>query len=466
MFPHDRMARRLFLQSGTAGALTAWGVLRCASPLQAADSPDAKSAPAAFGLEMPGFVEPKFPERSFSIADFGAKADGNTKNTASIAAAIAACAKAGGGRVVVPAGTWLTGPVHLRSHVNLHLADGAVLRFSTSFDDYLPTVYIQRGGVRCHNYSPLVYARDCTNVAITGRGTLDGQGEVWWPWKKNTEGMKRLFEAGAKGTPVEQRVFGTVADGVRPPFVQMLNCRNVLVEDVTLVDGPSWNLHPVWCENVTVRRVSITAMGPNNDGIDPDACRNVLIEDCTLDTGDDCICLKAGRNEDAWAVGRPCENILVRRCQTKRGHAGVAIGSEMSGSIRNVLVHDCRFEGTQRGFHIKACPGRGGVVENVRVHDIFMDRITGQAIRVTLRYANEKVASQALPKFRDMQFRNINCRKAKVAIELVGLAESPLDDIALDNVHITADTGMQTEHVVNLRQRDVVISASGGAGKS
>ena len=191
----------------------------------------------------------------------------------------------------------------------------------------------------------------------------------------------------------------------------------------------------------------------------PDSCRNVLIEDCVLDTGDDCICLKAGRNEDAWAVGRPLENVLIRRCRTKRGHAGVGIGSEMSAGIRNVLVQDCRFDGTDRGLHIKSCPGRGGFVENVRIENLDMDHIVGPAIRVTLRYAKEKGASPALPKFRDFQFRNIVCRKAKQAAELFGLEESPLERMLLERVDITADAGLQAENIRDAELRDVRIAA-------
>jgi len=453
----NRVTRRAFLRQTATVVAATCGAGGLAPSGGAAEIPPKQPAQVP-ALNLPRFDPPQFPDRTFSITDFGARCDGTTKNTAAIAAAIAACVQAGGGRVLVPAGVWLTGPVHLRSNVNLHLADGAVLRFSSTFADYLPVVYMQRGGVRCYNYSPLVYARDCTNVALTGRGTLDGQGPVWWPWKKNTQGMTRLFQAGAQGVPVDQRVFGTEADGVRPPFVQLLDCRNVLVEGVTLLDGPSWNLHPVWCENVTIRGVRITALGPNNDGIDPDACRNVLIEDCVLDTGDDCICLKAGRNEDAWAVGRPLENVLIRRCQTKRGHAGVALGSEMSAGIRHVLIEDCRFDGTQRGFHIKSCPGRGGVIEHVRIQNIAMDKISGTAIRVTLRYAKEQAAGAALPKFRDFQFRNITCGQAKAAIELVGLPGSPLEDITLENVAITAKTGLQAEHVQNLQRRGVTLN--------
>ncbi|MCX6908552.1 MAG: glycoside hydrolase family 28 protein, partial [Verrucomicrobia bacterium] len=349
-------SRRRFLQSSAVAiSVAALGRVVRAGGLPEPTLPFPMTVPTA----------PEFPARTFDVRDYGAVAGGETLNTKAIAAAIAACAKAGGGRVLVPAGVWLTGPVHLRSKVELHVTESAELRFSRNYSDYLPVVYMQRGGVRCFNYSPLIYACDCTDVAVTGPGTLNGQGDAWWDWKNKQPGMKRLFEAGAKGVPVEQRVFGTEQDGVRPPFIQTIDCRNVLLEGFTLRDGPSWNIHPVTCENLIVRKVSVIAKGPNNDGIDPDSCKNVLIEDCLLDTGDDCICLKAGRDQDGWSVGRPCENILIRRCRTKRGHGGVVIGSEMSASVRNVFVHDCEFDGTERGVRIKSLPGRGGFIENV-----------------------------------------------------------------------------------------------------
>jgi len=460
-----RLPRRAFL---------GWGLSLCGAavarprPAQAAPqaSANAATSPVKIPFDMPGFVEPSFPDRTFSIADFGAQAGGSAKNTRAIAQAIAACAKAGGGRVLVPPGVWLTGAIHLRSRVNLHLADGAELRFSQAFEDYLPVVYTQRGGVRCYNYSPLIYAHRCSDIAVTGAGTLNGQGEVWWPWTKRQPGMKRLFEAPAQGVPVAERVFGTEADGVRPPFIQPIDCRNVLLEGFTVKSGPSWNIHPVYCENVTVRGVSVTTLGPNNDGIDPDSCRNVLVEDCVLDTGDDCICLKAGRNEDAWAVARPCENVVVRRCRTLHGHGGVVLGSEMSAGIRNVLVHDCRFEGTARGIRIKSCPGRGGAIENVWFQDIAMDRISGAAIHVTLRYPHQDGDPKALPRFRNIHIRNVTCAKAKVAAEILGLPDSLIEQVTLEDVRIASEAGLRAEYVQDLRLTRVDLSPKTSLGSS
>jgi polygalacturonase len=351
----------------------------------------------------------------------------------------------------------ITGPIHLRSNVNLHVAEGAELRFSDKFEDYLPVVYMQRGGTRCYNYSPLIYARDCTNIAVTGKGTLNGQGQAWWPWKKRQPGMTRLFQMGADQVPVEQRVFGTEADGVRTCFIQPIDCKNVLLEGFTVVNGPSWNVHPVTCENLTVRGVSVTTLGPNNDGINPDSCRNVIVEDCFLDTGDDCICLKAGRNEDGWAVGKPCENVVVRRCRTKRGHGGIVMGSEMSAGIRNVFVHDCRFEGTQRGIRLKSLPGRGGALENLWFQDIVMDRV-GAAVHMTLRYPGASSDRDRMPKFHNIHIRNLACENARVAVEMFGLPDADtISDVTIEDVAIASRTGLQVEYVHDLRLRRVAL---------
>lgn len=327
-----------------------------------------KSEDRAIPFDFPDLKAPEFPGKIFPVTDFGAVAsDTIHMNTAAIPSAIDACHKAGGGKVLILSGVWLTGAIHLKNNVNLHLEKGVELRFSQIFEDYLPVVLVQRGGVSCYTYSPFIYANQRENVAITGEGVLNGRGQVWWPWKNKQPGMVRLFEMGKQGTPIEERVFGTVEDGVRPPFIQFLVCRNILVEGITMKDGPSWNLHPVFCSDMIIRGVKIIAHGPNNDGIDPDGCRNVLIEDCFVDVGDDNICLKSGRDEEARRIGRPCENIVIRRCTTKSGHGGFVIGSEMSAGIKNVLVEDFRFFGTDRGLRFKSRVGRGGIVENIWV---------------------------------------------------------------------------------------------------
>jgi polygalacturonase len=417
---------------------------------------------APFSLPAP----PAIPDRRVSIADCGAVEGGTTLCTQAIRAAIAACAAEGGGQVVVPAGTWLTGAIHLADRIELHLEQGAVLRFSQDPDDYLPVVFTQRGGIRCYNYSPFIYARGCSDVAITGSGELDGRGEAWWPWKHAQPGMKALFEMGAAGVPVEQRIFGTREAGVRPAFIQPIECRNVLIEGVTIRNSPSWTLHPVWCENIMVRGVSIhnPPEAHNTDGIDPDGCRNVLIEHCHVDTGDDGICLKAGRDADGRAVGIPCENVLVRHCTVKRGHGGIVIGSEVSGGVCNMLAHDCTFDGTDAGIRLKSRPGRGGGIRNVRCERIRMHHIRRQAVIVTLSYSGEPLEPPLddidhVPQVCDILLRDIHCESADESIQLNGLPGHPLRRITLDQIDITAQRQMSCIGVEDLSMSGMVLKS-------
>jgi polygalacturonase len=221
---------------------------------------------------MPPIELPAFRDCSFDIRDFGAVNDAETLNTRAFADAIRVCAEAGGGRVVVPPGIWLTGPIHLESNVNLHIQDGAEIRFSTNFEHYLPVVFTRYEGFECYNYSPLIYARNCTNIAITGEGRLNGQGEPWWKLVgKSRKASIRLYDMVCNNVPVKERVFGTVEDGLRPSFVQPVNCRRVLLEDFTIVDGPMWTIHPVYCRDVVVRGVTISTHGRNGDGVNPDS---------------------------------------------------------------------------------------------------------------------------------------------------------------------------------------------------
>ncbi len=290
---------------------------------------------------------PTFPDRDFPITQFGARAGSDC--THAIQQAIAACHDAGGGRVVVPAGEWQTGAIRLQSNVNLHVSEGATLRWI--FDPaHHPVVFTRWEGVECMNYSPLIYAYQQENVAVTGTGTLDGgaDGDTWWAWNKKEPGepaiqktdRDKLNEMGEAGVPVAQRVFGP-GHQLRPNFIQPYACKNILIEGVTIVRSPMWELHPVLSQNITVRGVKINSHGPNNDGCDPESCRDVLIEDCVFDTGDDCIAIKSGRNNDGRRVNVPSENLVIRNCTMKDGHGGVVLGSECSGDIRNVFVENC-----------------------------------------------------------------------------------------------------------------------------
>jgi hypothetical protein len=411
---------------------------------------------------MPDLQRPQFPAATFDVRQYGAVADGTTKNTDAFARAIAAAAHAGGGRVVVPPGRWLTGPIHLESHVNLEVQAGAEILFSQQFSDYLPPVLTRWEGMEMYNYSPLIYAHDCTDVAVTGSGKLDGQGAAWWPWKKKQgAAAKRLYEMVLAGTPVKDRVFGTEAAALRPSFIQTVGCKNVLIEGVTVSNGPMWTLHPVYSENVIIHGVNVVTNGPNNDGCDPDSSKNVLIEDSYFSTGDDCIIIKAGLNEDGWRVGKPSENIVVRRVRGALGHGGVGIGSEMSGGVRNVWVHDCEFKGTDRGLRIKSMRGRGGVIENVWYEHVKHEDIRMMVVELTTFYGSSTLVphTQTPPLIRNVHVRDITATGANKAIDIIGLPEKPIEDVTFDNVDITSEHGVRCVDAQNLRFDGMHIAA-------
>ena len=309
-------------------------------------------------------VAPKFPRHDFVITDFGAVADGKTDCTTAIARAIGACAEKGGGRVVIPAGEFLTGPIHLKSNVNLHLETNSVLKFSTDPKAYLPAVFTRFEGIECYNYSPLIYAFGQKNVAVTGEGTLDGQADEtnWLAWKR-TGARAKLVKMADDNVPVEQRQFGE-DDHLRPSFVEFIRCQNVLIEGMKIRRSPMWEIHPLLSTNVTVRGVDILSHGANNDGCDPESCRDVLIEKCIFDTGDDCIAIKSGRDTDGRRVGVPSQNIIIRDCTMRDGHAGTAIGSEISGSCSNVFVENCEMSSPNLvcALRLKSNAARGGVL--------------------------------------------------------------------------------------------------------
>jgi polygalacturonase len=409
-------------------------------------------------FDMPPLEAPVFPGRLFDVRDYGVL-DGETAvHTPAFDRAIAACHEAGGGVVGVPAGTWLTGPLHLRGNVNLHLDRGARLRFSTRPADYLPPVFTRWEGVECYNYSPLIYACDCENVAVTGEGVLDGQGRAWWPWKtRQGPAARALYDAEFRRIPVEQRVYASEAAALRPSFLQPIRCRNVLVEGVTFLNGPMWTIHPVYCENVVVRGVTVNTEGPNTDGLNPDSCRNVLVEGCTFATGDDCVAINSGMNEDGWRVARPCENVVIRDCTMSDGHGAVAIGSGMSGGVRNVYVSHCRFTGGDQGIRLKSMPGRGGFVENVHVEDIHMAGLRREAIVLTMFYGSSTAPSRsdATPVFRGIHIRDVVCDSAGTAIAICGLPEPSIEQVVLEDLRLNAVEGIHCHDVQDLTLRNV-----------
>ena len=409
-------------------------------------------------LDMSEVKPPTFPERVFDVRRFGAVDDGLTPNTEAFRQAIKACHKEGGGIVCIPQGAWLTGPIRLRSNVNLHLEEGAVVSFSTRFADYLPVVFTRWEGVECYNYSPLIYARNCKDVAVTGEGILDGQGRAWWHWKKIQQGAaKKLYDSEFKGVPVDERVFGTEEAALRPQFLQTVRCHNVLVEGITFVNGPMWTVHPVYCENVLVRGITVRSEGPNTDGLNPDSCRNVLVEGCAFHTGDDCVAINSGMNEDGWRVARLCENIEIRDCTMSEGHGAIAIGSGMSGGVRNVHIHDCHVTGGDQGIRLKSMRGRGGFVENVLVENLHMAGLRREAIVLNMFYGSSTAASRsdAPPAFRDIHIRHVNCQNAGVAVAVRGLPEQPIERVVLEDLHLHAVEGIHCQDAHDITLKDV-----------
>jgi polygalacturonase len=385
-------------------------------------------------------VPPRFSSRDFDITKFGATGDGQANCTAAIRQAIAACRAAGGGRVVVPDGRFLTGAVRLESGVNLHLAPKATLAFSRDHREY-PLVFTRWEGVELMNHSPFIYAFEATNIAITGSGTLDGQADTehWWNWRGDGPAAKsrqaaartRLFEMGSRSVPVAERTFGE-GHWLRPNFVQPYRSRNILIDGVTVVNSPMWELHPVLCQNVTIRDMTIRSHGPNNDGCDPESCRDVLIEGCTFDTGDDCIALKSGRNEDGRRVDAPIENVLIRNCTMKDGHGGVVIGSEISGGARNIFAERCRMDSPQldRALRIKTNSVRGGTVEHIFVRDVTIGQVAEAVVTINYFY-EEGDAGKYPPIVRDVEVRNVTSKKSQHALLLRGYGHDPITDVRI-----------------------------------
>ncbi|MEY4490053.1 MAG: hypothetical protein RIQ79_2561 [Verrucomicrobiota bacterium] len=387
---------------------------------------------------------PTFPARDFPITDFGAKAGDDAApnaNTAAIAAAIAAANQAGGGRVLVPAGVWRTGAVHLKSNVNLHVAKDATLLFSTNPADY-PIVHTRWEGVELMNYSALIYAFEQENIAVTGEGTLDGgsTADDWWSWNKKGDkpqkqkpARDRLVALGETDTPVAKRIFGD-GDFLRPNFVQPYRCKNVLIEGVTLLRSPMWVLHPAFSQNVTVRGVSVHSHGGNNDGCDPESSQDVLIENCVFDTGDDCIAIKSGRNGDGRRVPIPSSNIIVRGCTMKDGHGGVVLGSECSAGIRNVFVENCTMDSTEldRALRFKSNAVRGGVLENVFMRDVTIGRVGEAVITIDLLY-EEGAKGDFMPTVRNIQLDRVTATAAPRVLYIRSFPGATVDDIRIND---------------------------------
>jgi polygalacturonase len=405
---------------------------------------------------------PIFPAKEFSIAAYGAKGDGTLDCSSAFAKAIQSCTKNGGGTVIVPAGNFLTGPIHLEDNVNLHLEDGATIQFLQDSKKYLPLVFSRWEGVECMNYSSMIYAFGKVNIAITGKGVLDGQANPiqWWSWKGTKEhgwregmptqkkGRDSLFAMGQQGIPVEKRIMGE-GSFLRPNFIQLYKCKNILIDGVTIINSPMWEIHPVLSENITIQNVTIDTHGPNNDGIDPESCKDVLIRNCFFNTGDDCIAIKSGRNNDGRRVNMPSENIIIQRCVFKDGHGAVTIGSEISGGARNVFAEDCEVESPvlYNALRIKTNAVRGGTIENVYIRNFNVKLVDRAVVDVDLFYEEGKNGNY-LPTVRNIGVDGLVVEQCKVAFNLVGYENAPLHNISFSKCDFRVATqGYNVEQV-------------------
>jgi hypothetical protein len=410
------------------------------------------------------------------VRDYGAVANDQGKDTDAIAKAIEAATAAGGGTIYFPAGQFLSGPIHLKSNITLHLDAGAVLLFSQDFNDYLPMVKSRWEGTEVTNFSPCIYAYQAENIAIEGRGVIDGQGKAWWDYMRKARQSggqgaaepskwSKLFGQANPDSPLKAR-YAAMGNFLRPPMIQPFECRNVRIEGVSLQNPPFWTVNPVYCDNVTVTGVSIKNPGnsPNTDGINPDSCRNVHIANCHISVGDDCITIKSGRDADGRRVGRPCENITVTNCTMLDGHGGVVIGSEMSGGVRRVAISNCVFEGTDRGIRIKTTRGRGGIVEDVRVGNVVMNNIKASPFDLNMYYEKvlQEPVSQRTPVLRNMHFSGVIVRGAPAAGFMLGLPEMPIEDVTFTDIHIDAEKGLSCSEAKNIAFRDMRIDTKKG----
>lgn len=298
----------------------------------------------------------------------------------------------GGGKLIIPPGTWKTEAIHLKSNICLELEEGAIISFSDKPEDYLPVVLTRWEGTECYNYSPLIYAKDCENIGIIGKGILQGNGENWWPWKKlQQEAAKELCYAESEHIPVEKRIYGTKSVALRPSFIQPFNCKNILIAGIKIINGPQWTVHPVYCENVEIKNIIINTDGPNTDGLNPDSCKNIWIHGCHFSTGDDCIAINSGINEDGLRVNHPSENILIEDCVMTKGHGAITIGSAMSGGVKNIVARNCHISHCEQGIRLKSMRGRGGYIKNVTMENIEINEASKEAIQINMFYESSTV---------------------------------------------------------------------------
>ncbi len=387
----------------------------------------------------------QFPKKDFPITRYGAKKGDAKANTQAFRKAIEACSKAGGGRVVVPAGSWVTGPIHFKSNVNLYLSEGAEVNFTDNPDDYLPAVMTSWEGFECYNYSPLVYAFECKNIAITGSGTLRPKMDLWKVWfarpKAHMNALRQLYSMASTDVPVKYRQMAEGENHLRPHLIHLNRCENVQLDGFKIRESPFWTIHLYMCKNGRVSNLDVYAHGHNNDGVDLEMTQNFVIEDCVFDQGDDAVVIKAGRNQDAWRLATPTQNIVIRNCVIKKGHCLLGIGSEISGGIRNVYMHDCESpDEVIRLFYMKTNIRRGGFLENISMENVKANRMRRAfEIDTDVLYQWKDIVptyEERPTRISNISMRNIECEQANAIYDIKGSALLPIDTVRLENIHV------------------------------
>lgn len=421
----------------------------------------------------------------YDIKSLGADTSGKVACTDLIKQSIKNASAEGGGTIYFPAGIYLTAAIHLESNITLDIESGAVLKFSTTFEDYLPFVKVRWEGVFMNSLSPLIYADKAENITIKGRGVIDGQGHTWWKESRRlideirkdgktsaTNKLQQMWLDANKGIKVSPYYESTLERKFfRPPFIQFHESKNILIEGITIINSPFWTINPIGCDDllihgVTINNPSSNPKGHNTDGINPESCRNVRISDCFLSVGDDCITIKSGRDEDGRNYGRPCENITITNCIMLAGHGGVVIGSEMSGGVKKVTISNCVFNGTDAGIRLKSSRGRGGIVEEIRVDNIVMNNIQRNAFIFDLFYdkdSKEEPVSERTPVFRNVHISNVTGSDVKKIGYITGINEMPISEISFSNINMIAENGFTAKTAKNITFHNIDFSVKKGA---
>ena len=480
--------------------------------ITAGNSDDVKKYFENIPFQMSEINVPVFPDYKVNIIKHGAVGNGQVMNTKAINDAIEQCSNQGGGMVIIPAGIWLTGPIKLRSNVNLHLDSRAMVQFSSRFEDYplIISTWEGRQEVRC---IPPISGFDLENIAITGQGIIDGAGEawrpvkkfkmtenqwqglinsggvvdedrdIWWPSKEALNGASTIRELSEKEN-VSVEDYAAAREYLRPVMISLVNCKGVLLDGPTFQNSPAWNIHPLMCENMIIRNIIVRNpwFSQNGDGLDLESCRNVLVYNSNFDVGDDAICIKSGKNEYGRKRGKPTENVIIDGCTVYHGHGGFTVGSEMSGGVRNISVANCTFIGTDVGLRFKSTRGRGGIVENIFISDIYMKNIPTEAIRFNLFYdysapiredGQEERSpfldrpfapvSEETPQFRNIEIKNIFCWGAERALVLLGLPEMTVKNVKFDNMIVSSNQGFIFVDAEDIELKNIQASINQGS---